>query len=125
MLKILLLVFIVIPFGIWLGTMIAQLLSTLMMVISVAIGSFIHSLFRGKTEHKWKPPEYLPAVQMIIIFGLILSVYATVIGGVFNWNWLLSIGLGLRAVSSTLLLIDLFTLMILATIHGHFDFLGE
>jgi hypothetical protein len=125
MLKVLLLVFIVIPIAIGLGTFIAQLLSTLMMVISVGIGSFIHRLFRGKNEHKWRPPEYLPIVQMTIIFGLIISVYATVIGGVFNWNWLLSIGLVLRAISGTLLLIDLFTLMILATIHGHFEFLGD
>jgi len=125
MLKILLLVFIVIPLGIWVGTMIAQLLSTVLMVVSVAIGGFIHRLFRGKNEHKWQPPEYLPVAQMIIIFGLILSVYATVIGSVFDWSWLLSIGIALRAIAGSLLLIDLFTLMVLATIHGHFDFLGD
>ena len=125
MIKILLIIFILIPFSIWIGTMIANLFSIILMIVAVTIGGFTHKLFRGKSVSQWQPPDYLQALQFIVIYGLIASVYASVIGGAFNWSWLLHIGIILRSVFAALLVIDLLALIVLSTIHGPFDLMGE
>jgi len=121
MLKLLLIIFIIIPLGIWIGTMIANLVSLILMFIAVAVGGFAHNLFKHKKEVKWQAPEYVGVVQYLIIYGLLISVYANVIGSSFNWTWLTGIGGVLQYVFISLLALDLLVLVILATIHGPFE----
>lgn len=125
MLKILFIIFIIIPLSIYIGTLIANVASLILMAIAVGVGGLGHRVIKGKNELRWDPPEYLQVAQFLIIYGFILSVYANVFGGVLNWDWLIRIGTGLSALFGALLVVDLIVLMILATVHGPFDFLGE
>ena len=115
MFKWLLIIFILIPISIWFGKMVATLASMLLMVVAIFIGGFAHSLFKGKSTSKWNPPLYLTAVQYLIIYGFIYSVYANVIGSTFSLEWLLSIGKSSRGIFSIILALDLVYITVLAT----------
>ena len=120
MLTIILLI-ILAPILIGLGTMFAQFISMILMMLSVGLGSLVHRLFAGKSKHKWEAPAYIPTAQLIIIMGFVYAVYANVIGGVFKWHWLLSIGSGLDHLFGVLLILDMVVLVALSTIHGSFE----
>ena len=124
MLKIVLLI-ILVPILIGFGIMIAQFVSMLLMIIAMGIGAFMHRLFAGKTTHKWEAPEYLGLAQLTIIMGFVYAVYANVIGGVLNWHWLISIGSALDHIFAVFLILDMLTLVVLATIHGSFELLSD
>lgn len=123
--KFFLVIFILIPFSIWVGTMISALVSILLMTVSIFAGSSLHKIFVKKSEEKWYAPSYLKDIQALIIQGLLISVYASVIGSFFNWNWLSTVGNVLRSVSLVVLLIDLIVLTTIATIHGKFEILDD
>lgn len=126
MLKVLLIIFILIPFSIWLGTMIANLVSLFLMFAAVAIGGFIHNLFRGKKEKKWQAPTYISVIQYIIIYGLVFSVYANVLGQYISFlHFISTIGGVLQYIFISLLAIDVMTLIVLATIHGSFEIIDD
>lgn len=119
---ILILMFIV-PLLISFGTAIAQIVSMVLMMLSVGLGTFVHRIFAGKPANQWQAPVFFGVAKTFIIVGFIYAVIANVIGGVFNWHWLLSIGSGLDHIFGVLLILDMLTLLVLSTIHGYFEIL--
>jgi hypothetical protein len=119
--KILFILFIVIPFSLYLGVMIVSLLSVIVTLAAVSTGGFVNRMFKGKRDVKWVAPQYLQATQAIIISGLLISVYANVWGFYLRWHWLLSSGIILRSLFGTLLGLFALILIALATIHGQFE----
>ena len=112
---------ILIPIVIGFGTMIAQFVSMILMMIAVGIGGFMHHVFVGKKEHKWAAPAHIGVVQILIIQGFVYAVVANILGGALNWNWLLDIGSVLDKIFGVLLALDLLVLLALSTIHGYFE----
>lgn len=125
MLKTLILLFIFIPFSIWLSTMFSQFVSIFLIFISIGLGGLIHKAFKSAKEVKWESPSYLSVAQMLIIQGLIMSVIINIWGQSFDWAWVLSVSRVMKVVFSSLLALDLLILIILASIHGPFDVMGD
>ena len=125
MIKILLTVFVLIPFGFWLGRLLAAVISLALVSVSMGLGNLIHRAFKGKTGRDWEAPLWLGTIHSLVFKGLIYGSVGTFVGVFLGWGNLFYISVFLSSISTTMLTVYLFIIILLSSIHGKFNFFGD